>query len=240
MMHSIQQSPMVYTRIAGICYLVIILTGILGQIFIRGSLVVPGDAALTVSNIAAEPTLWRSGLLVDLLMHIFDLPLMIILYFLFKPISKPLASLGLAFNIIQTAVLATNKLTLLLPVLILSNADYQAAFTAAQINAQIMLLIDVHNHGFGLGLIFFGLACGCYGYLIFNSTYFPKFIGLLVAIAGLSYFLYSFTLFVAPQYAAYASILFGFCLLGEVSFCLWLLIKGIDLEKWKNKTLVAG
>lgn len=239
-MKSIQQYPIFYTRTAGIFYLLIIVTGLLGQFFIRGSLVVFDDAALTVSNIAAAPALWRSGIIVDLLMHIFDLPLMIILYFLFKPVSKIIASLGLAFNIIQTAVLVANKLALLLPVLILTNTDYQAAFTAAQINAQIMLLIDLHNHGFALGLIFFGLACSCYGYLIFHSTYFPKLIGLLVAIAGLSYFLYSFTLFVAPQFAAYASILFVFCLLGEVSFCLWLLIKGVNLEKWKNKTLVTG
>lgn len=239
-MQSIQQSPIFYTRAAGIFYLLIIVTGLLGQFFIRGSLVVFDDAALTVSNIAAAPALWRSGLMVDLLMHIFDIPLMIILYFLFKPVSKIIASLGLAFNIIQTAVLTANKLALLLPVLILTNADYQAAFTAAQINAQVMLLIDLHNHGFALGLIFFGLACGCYGYLIFHSTYLPKLIGLLVAIAGVSYMLYSFTLFIAPQFAAYASILFVFCLLGEVSFCLWLLFKGVDLEKWKDKTLVAG
>lgn len=238
-LHSINDSPVFYTRFAGICYLAIILAGILGQIFIRGSLVVPGDAAMTVANIAASPALWRSGFLVDLLMHIFDIPLMIILYFLFKPVNKLLASVGLAFNMVQTCVLAANKLTLILPALILSNQDYQAVWSAEQISAQIALLIDLHNHGFALGLIFFGLACCCYGYLLFYSGYFPRWIGAFIAVAGVSYMLYSFTLFMAPQYSVYASILFVLCLVGELSFCLWLLFKGVDTDRWKSEMQAA-
>lgn len=237
MPYSIHSAPIFYTRMAGIFYLVIILAGISGQIFIRGSLVAPEDAELTVRNIAASSTLWRAGILVDVLMHMCDVPLMIILYLLFKPVNKPLAMVGLALNMIQTAVLVVNKLTLLLPVLILSHADYQAAFTAAQINAHIMLLVDVHNHGFALGLIFFGLACCCYGYLLFHSGYFPKFLGILICIAGVSYLAYSLTLFTAPAYADYASALFILCLFAESTFCLWLFCKGVNHTHWRNRLL---
>lgn len=232
---SIHNAPNFYARIAGIFYLVIILAGIVGQVFIRGSLIAPDDAEATVGNILAASTLWRAGMLVDVLMHMCDVPLMIILYFLFKPVHKPVAMVGLVLNIIQTAILVANKLTLLLPVLILSHGGYQAAFTATQINAQIMLLIDVHNHGFALGLIFFALACCCYGYLLFNSSYFSKFLGILICIAGVSYLAYSLTLFTAPTYAEYASALFILCLLAELSFGLWLVCKGVNYSLWRNR-----
>ncbi len=235
MPYSIYSTPIFYTRMAGIFYLLIILAGITGQVFIRGSIITPQNAALTVSNITDSSTLWRTGMLIDVLMHICDVPLMIILYLLFKPVHKPIAMVGLALNMIQTAVLVVNKLTLLLPVLILSHTYYPAAFSASQINAQIMLLIDAHNHGFALGLIFFAFACCCYGYLLFNSGYFPRFLGILISVAGASYLAYSITLFTAPAYASYASALFILCLAGECAFCLWLLCKGVDPSKWRHR-----
>lgn len=240
MMHSIQQSPMVYTRIAGICYLLIIVAGFIGQIFIRGSLIVPSDALATVNNLVASPLLWRMGIVGDVFMHIFDIPMMVILYLLLKPINKSVALLGLAFNLIQTAVLVMNKMALILPLLILGNTEYAAAFTPSQINAQIMLLIDIHNYGFGLGLIFFGFACLSYGYLIYRSEYFPKFIGIFILIAGCSYLISSFTLILLPEFYANIYPVLVLCLIAELTFALWLVFKGVDFERWKNKTLVTG
>lgn len=241
-MRSHEINPQTYARIAGLCYLFIIFLGITGQILVRNSLLVPGDAAASVANLVAHPTSWRLGIMSDLLMHIFDIPLMVILYLLFKPINKNLAVLGLAFNIIQTAVLATNKLFLIVPLLMLGDSGYLAAFSAEQINSQIMLLVNLHNHGFALGLIFFGMACLVYGHLIFNSGYFPKVIGILICVAGISYLITSITLIVFPTYAALASALFLLCLIGEFSFCLWLLFKGINLPKWEaaRKQLLAS
>lgn len=232
-MNSLAQSPQMYTRIAGICYLLIILLGVFGQIIVRNSLVVMNDATMTVNNIAESSLLWRLGIVGDITMHLLDIPLMVILYLLLKPVHKTIALMALGFNVIQTAVLAANKLTLIIP-LLLMNSQNTSAFTDAQINTQIMLLLDVHNYGFALGLIFFGFACLCYGYLLFKSGYFPRPIGILIAVAGLCYLTNSFTLIIAPAFSFYTFALLGVCLLAELSFCLWLLIKGVRLPVWQQ------
>jgi hypothetical protein len=212
--------------------LLIIIAGATGQVFVRNSLVIPDDALATVNNLMAHPSLWRLGIFGDILMHVFDIPLMVILYLLLKPVNRNMALLGLSFNLIQTAVLVVNKLALILPLIILGSAGYLAAFEPSQINAQIVLLTDVHNYGFGLGLIFFGFACLVYGYLIFKSGYFPKLIGIFIAIAGLCYLINSFTLILAPAYSPKVFPILVICLFAELSFCLWLLFRGVDQSKW--------
>ena len=91
-------SPQVYARIAGILYLIIIIAGALGQIFIRGKLIVAGDAVATAGNLMASQSLWRIGIASDLLMHVFDIPLMLALYLLLKPVNKHLARVSSPFQ----------------------------------------------------------------------------------------------------------------------------------------------
>src|SRR6476469_8193250 len=188
-----QTSPQVYARIGGVLYLMIIVAGALGEIFIRGKLIVSGNATSTASNIIASQSLWRIGIAGDLLMHICDIPVMLVLYLLLRPVNKNLARLAVLFNLIQTAVLVTNKLNLLMPLFLLGNADYLKAFDPNQLSALAYLFIKAHDYGYGIGLIFFGFACLTYGYLLFRSGYFPRLLGVLIALAGLSYLTDSFT-----------------------------------------------
>ena len=122
----------------------------------------------------ASPSLWRIGIAGDLLMHVCDVPLMLIFYVLLRPVNKHLALLAVLFNLIQTAVLVANKLNLLMPTFLLGNADYLKAFEPNQLSALAYVFIKAHDYGFGIGLIFFGFACLMYGYLLFRSGYFPR------------------------------------------------------------------
>ena len=233
-------SPQVYARIGGVLYLIIIIAGALGEIFIRGKLIVSGDALSTASHIMASQSLWRIGIAGDLLMHVCDVPLMLIFYVLLRPVNKNLALLALLFNLIQTAVLVLNKLNLLMPTFILGNADYLKAFEPNQLSALAYVFIKAHDYGFAIGLIFFGFACLMYGYLLFKSSYFPRTLGILMAIAGLSYLVNSFTLILAPAYAGMVFPVLVLALIGELSLCLWLILKGVDLPKWENRTLESA
>jgi hypothetical protein len=237
--HTVETSPQIYARIGGILYLIIIVAGALGEIFIRGKLIVSGDAISTANNIMASPLLWRTGIAGDLLMHVCDVPLMLIFYLLLRPVNKNLALLAVLFNLIQTAVLVVNKLTLLMPLFLLGNAEYLKAFEPKQLEALAYLSVRAHDYGFGIGLIFFGFTCLVLGYLIFRSGYFPKILGLLMAIAGLSYLTNSFTLILAPTYAGRIFPVLVLALIGELSLCLWLLVKGVDEQQWKNQTSAA-
>jgi hypothetical protein len=229
------RSPQLYARLGGVLYLAIIALGMFGEMFVRGSLVVPGEAAATANNIEASQLLWRMGIAGDLLMQVLDVPVIVVLYLLLKPVSKSLALLATLINLVQTAVLAANKLNLLVPLFLLENSGYLKEFSSAQLDALSYLAIKAHGFGFGIGLIFFGVACLVRGYLIFRSGYLPKALGVLTLLAGLSYLTNSFALLLAPSFAAsiFPAILMP-AFIGELALCLWLIVKGVNLERWQQ------
>lgn len=227
-----ENSPQLYARLAGILYLIIIIAGVFGELLVRNKLLVYGDATATANNIINSEFLWRIGITGDLIMHICDLPVMIILYYLLKPVNRKLALLNLSFNLIQTAVLVINKLNLLAALFFLGDAEYLKSFSPDQLHALSYLSIKLHDFGFGIGLIFFGFVCLFEGYLIFKSGYFPKAFGVLMSIAGLCYLTNSFALLIAPQFSSIALLMP--CFIAELSLSLWLIFKGVNLPIWKT------
>jgi hypothetical protein len=229
-------SPQVYARIGGLLYLIIIVAGMTGELFVRGSIVVSGNAAATANNVITSTSLWRAGIAGDLVMHICDVGVMLVFYVLLRPVSRNLALLALLFNLVQTAVLVANKTNLLLPVFLLGDATYLTAFTPQQLQALAYVSLRTHDYGFGFGLIFFGVECIVIGYLIFQSGYLPKVLGILMAFAGASYLTNSFALILYPTLA---SRLFPVIMLppfvAESSLALWLVIKGVNLTKWAER-----
>src|SRR5882757_5286767 len=179
-------SPKVYARMGGLAYLIIIVAGAMGEIFIRSKIIVPGDDMKTTQNIAASPLLWRIGIGGDLVMHVFDLVVGVVYYTLFKRVNKSLALLSLLFGLIQTAVLVANKMNLMMPLFLLDNANYSKAFNVQQLQALNSLFVEAHEYGFGFGLIFFGFECLIDGYLIFKSEFLPRILGIMIFIVGLS------------------------------------------------------
>ncbi len=228
-------SPMKYARIGGVIYLVIIMAGIFGEVFVRNALVVSGDAVATANNIMASPLLWRMGIGVDLIMQLCDIPLIMIFYVLLKPVNKNLALLNLLFNLIQTAVLVVNKLNLLIPLFLLGDADYLKAIDPLQLQSLSYMFIKLHGYGFGVGLLFFGFVCLVEGHLIFRSGFFPKALGLLLQVAGVCYLTNSFAMIIAPKLA---NVLFPYVLMpplvAELSLALWMVVKGVDVSRWKQ------
>jgi Domain of unknown function (DUF4386) len=233
---SVARSPQLYARIAGVLYLAIILFGLFGEVFVRGTLVVPGDAGATANGIAASQLLWRAGIVGDLLMHVCDVPVIVIFYLLLRPVSESLALFGTFINLVQTAVLGANKLNLLVPLFLLEDAGYRKAFSAEQLHALSYLAIKAHGYGFGIGLVFFGFACLVKGYLMYRSGYFPKALGALLLVAGLSYLANSFALLLAPAVAAviFPGVLIP-AFIGELSVCLWLIVKGVNMAQWTRR-----
>jgi len=234
-------SPQLYARIGGLLYLIIIVAGVLGELFVRSTLVVSGDAAATATKIMAAESLWRIGIAGDLVMHVCDIPLMLVFYVLLSPVSRPLAGLALLFNLVQTAVLVANKLSLLNVLFLLGSADYLKAFEPQQLHALAYVSIRSHGYGFSVGLVFFAFTCLLLGHLIRRSGYLPGILGVLMQIAGVCYLTNSFALLLAPKVAG---ALFPWimlpCLAGELSLALWLLVKGVNLVKWEARVGVRS
>jgi hypothetical protein len=231
--------PRRWARTAGALYLLIIAFGIFGELFTRGALVVPGDPAATASRISDSMLLWRIGIAGDVLMHVFDVPVMLAIYVLLRPVDRNLALFALLSNVVQTSVLAANKLNLLWPVLLLGSSSAAAAFTPEQLAALTQLSISAHGHGFALGLVFFGITCLVEGHLIARSGFLPALIGRGMQLAGVCYLTNSFALIVAPDVA---DRLFPAILLppfvAELSFAGWLLVKGVDVAAWRARMQV--
>jgi Domain of unknown function (DUF4386) len=237
---SVENSPQHYARIGGALYLAIIVLGAFAEGFVANKLIVTGDAAATAANILGSPQLWRLSVAGDLIVVLCAVPLLWIEYLLLRPVSKQLVLLAVLFNLVSLAVEAISKLFLLIVTPTLGSADYLKAFDPHQLQILANLALSSHDIAFNIALIFFGFTCLVNGYLIFRSGYLPKFVGILMQIAGLSYLTACFAALFAP---AFADLIMPAILLppliGESSFCLWLLLKGVNIAKWKERVSAA-
>ena len=232
-MRSIETSPQPYARLGGALYLFIILFGAFSEGFVTNKLLVAGDAAASARHILAAPGLWQGGVAANVLVVLLAVPLLWIDYGLLRPVSRSLALLSLLFNGVSLAVEAVSKVFLLLVLPTLANAGYRHAFGVAQVSALANMALKSHDIAFNLALLFFGVTCLLNGHLIVQSGYLPKAVGWLLQVAGASYLLACGAALFAPALAEL--LLPGILLLpliGESSFCLWLLIKGVNVATW--------
>ncbi len=220
-------------RVGGMLYLVIIVLGALGEAVVRGSIVVSGDAAATVANLRSLEWLWRLGVAGEIVLLACATGLALILYMLLRRVSPDLALASVFFNLVCIAIEGVAAVSLAAALLPLADFPYLNALLPEQINAMAMLSIRSHSIGFGIALIFFGIECVILGYLIYWSGYMPRAIGVLMAIAGVCYVINSFALLLSPPLSnqLFPAILLP-SLIAELSLALWLLVRGVNTEKW--------
>jgi hypothetical protein len=229
-------SPQIYARTGGLLYLIIIVIGALGELVVRGGLIVSGDPAATAEKIRSSEFLWRLGIAGELLLLVCAVALTLIFYVLLRPVSRVLALLAVFFNLVSIAVEADSALHLVATLFPLGNGNSLKILDPNQLHAMAYFSIRSHESGFGVALIFFGCVCLVDGYLIFRSGYLPRVIGVLMQIAGLCYLTNSFALILSPSFAhrLFPAILLP-AFVGEASLCLWLLVKGVNLQRWNEQ-----
>jgi len=179
-------SPQLYARIGGLFYLIIIIAGGFAQ-FSRGNLVVSGDAAATARNIVVSESLFRIGVAGEMMTLVFAVALTVILYVLFRPVSKTLALLAAFFALVSIAIEGTSIVSFFAVLSIVKGAGYLSAFAPDQLNALAYLSLGLFEYGFGISLVFFGFCLFLYGFLIFRSGYFPKWLGVFVIIGSVCF-----------------------------------------------------
>lgn len=212
-------------RVAGLLYLVIITCGIWSEGFVRGSLVVPGDASATAGNIQGSMTLFRMALAADTLMLLSDVALAVMLYLLFRPVSRTLSLTAMAFRLVQAAVLGVNLLNHSAALLVLERPA-GTAFAPGQGEALALLFLELHSQGYDAGLFFFGINCLIIGWLIVRSRQFPALLGAMIAGAGVVYLTGSYLRFLAPALSDVFAPAYLLPLVAETAFCLFLLTRG--------------
>jgi len=185
--HTTKTSPLIYARVAGVLYLIIFFVAPFAFFFGRTSVVVPGDATATVANIMASESIFRIGMVAESVVVFVEIVLAAILYVLLKPVSGPL-SLAVAFSrLAEALVQAVNLLTSLPALLLLGGIGYLTVFEPAQLDALVLLFLDMN----ALGILVWGLIFGFHllllGYLVYKSGFWPKFLGILLLLASVGY-----------------------------------------------------
>lgn len=232
--------PQRYARLAGAIYLLVIVFGGFSEGVVANKLIV-SDAATTARNITAASDLWRVSLAGNLIVPLIAVAQLWIEYLLLRPVSRNLALLFMLLNLVSLCVEGVSKLFQLMVLPVLESGGYGGAFQPDQLYALADLALTAHDIAFQIALLFFGCACLVSGYLIFKATYFPKIIGILMQLAGASYLVASLSELLAPAFAnAITPWVLLPVLVGETSFCLWLLLKGVNVAKWNEQVGVPA
>ena len=226
-------------RIAGFMYLGNIITGIFAQV-VRSTLIVHGDAGATAGNIMASELLFRFGFVSDLIMVTFYLMMGLVFYVLLKPVDKNVALLMLLLNVAGVPILGINMLNQFAALLLMSGAGYLTVFGADQLHALGMLFFNLHEYGYSIAVISWGFYLLPLGYLVFKSGYFPRILGVLLMLASFGDLIQFLQIFLFPSYEVITYPGLAVAMIAEFSFCLWLLIKGANVQQIEARALVSA
>ncbi len=227
-------SPKRQARLAGALYLVVILAGMFAEAFIRPKILVAGDAAATARNLVAHALLYRVGLLTDLLTVVAAVAEGVLVYYLFRPVSRILALTSLLIALVSNAGEVVAGLIHLLPLVILHGVHASQALWQGQLEELALLAMRTHNAFLGITLAIFSFALFIDGYLVYVSTFVPKVIGVLLIIASACYLINSVALLLDVPLGPLDGLILIPSFLGELSFCLWLLVRGVDEGRWQT------
>ncbi len=215
-------------RLAGLLYLVVVLTGIFNLAYVPSRLIVWDNASVTVKNIMEHENLFRHGIFGGLICYTAFMLLPMVLYKLFKPIDKNYAVLMTVFAMVSIPLSCINMENEFSVLTLLSKADYLKASDADMIQSQVMFYLHAYENGNQIASIFWGLWLFPLGYLIFKSGLVPKVLGIFLMVGCFGY-LINFTgnfLFPAYEKAAISNYVILPASVGEIGTCLWLLIMG--------------
>lgn len=212
-------------RLAGLLYLIWIITGLFAMFYIPSQINTSGDAVSASQNVLSHEFLYRTGIVNDLISSTIWVFMVLILYRLFKQVDKRQAKLMVALVIVQIPMVFIME-AFSITSLMLFKGEILKTFETGQKQDLAILFLKINDYVVSTLVLFWGLWLLPLGILVYNSRFLPRFIGIWLLITGFAYVLLSFIGLLLPQYK---EIVFKFAfpvLLGEVVFMLWLLIMG--------------
>jgi hypothetical protein len=234
-MESIKEaSPRLKAKIAGIFYLLEMLTGGFAILFVGSKLFIPDDAAATATNILAHESLLRLGFAINLIQFACYIAVTGLFYDLFKPVNRSLSLLAAFFSLTGCTIGVVSCLFYLAPLVVLGGAQYLSVFNLEQLQALALMFLKLYAQLFNMSFVFFGFYCLLIGYLILGSRFLPRILGAGMVIAGLVWLT-----FLWPPLVTYLSPYNLAGGIGELALTLWLLIAGVNAERWKEQARAA-
>jgi len=215
-------------RTTGFFYLLIITGGLISGMFVRGTLIDHTNAEITLNNIIQNEALFRLGFLGDLIMVLSDVMVSVLFYFLLVNVHKGLAILAAVFRLLQSSVLGANLINLFKPVIMIQGAEKMSTEQLTELSRDVMTQMQVFDYGYLISGVFFAINCLLMGVLLYKSADFPKFIGIMIFIAGLGYMFNSMASFLVPSLIEISAMVMLFtAVIAELTFCAYLLTAGV-------------
>lgn len=215
-------------RIAGLVYLVVVLSGIVSLAYVPSKLTVRDDAAQTVRNITESQELFRAGIAAGFVCYIAFLVLPLLLFRLFGHVDRNAAMLMAVLAVASVPISLLNMVHKLDVLTLLSGKPYLAGYSPEQLNAAVMLSLASYGSGILVAKIFWGLWLLPLGYLVLRSGMIPRVLGLFLVLGCVGYLVDVFGRTLVADYAS--SAIAGYATLpasvGEIGTCLWLLVFG--------------
>jgi hypothetical protein len=213
-------------RFVGLLYVLVSIPGAFALVYVPSKLIVDGNATATAGNIAASETLFRAGIACNLISQILFMWVALALYDLLKGVNQRHASLMLGLIVVSIPIALLNELNAIAALIFVRGADFLSIFEKPQRDALAMLFLNLHDHGFVVAEIFWGLWLFPLGLLVYRSGFLPRFLGVLLILDCFRYVVDSFTSILLPQYADIVSRWMKPFSFGELVFMFWLLIMG--------------
>jgi hypothetical protein len=222
---------------AGTFQLLEAITAGCGQIIVLGRLVVSGNAAATASNIVRHQQLFWFGFALSLLGVVFHLVYAFLFYELFKPVNRRLSFFAMLVLLMATAVQALMAVFYLGPDLVLDAGKSLGAFSTEQLQALAYTFLRLNGYAFDTHLFLFGLWCLLVGILIFRSTFLPRILGVLLAMAGVGWMMYLFPPVANRLFMPYIAVASA---VGEIPLELWLIVMAVNAQRWMEQANAAA
>lgn len=217
-------------KTAGLFYLLTFLVGGVAE-FANGRLLTTGDAGTTAHNILGRQGSFWLGFAAYLIVLACYIAVTGLFYDLFKPVNGNLSLLAAFFSLVGCAVQAAAIFFYVAPLALLENPHYLTVFRMDQLQGLAYMFFSMYGQVYSVGFIFFGFYCLLIGSLIYQSTFLPRILGVLMMLAGCGWLTFlSFPL--ANSLWPYVAVP---GILGEGALTLWLLLRGVDIPKWNEK-----
>ena len=214
-----------------ILYPIWFVVGLFSIMYVPATLIVAGDATTTASNIMANESLFRMSIVGSLITQLIHIVVVLVLYKLFKTVNKDHALLLVVLGLVGVPISMLNTLNRVAALLLASGGDYLKVFSSEQLQALMMFFLNMNEQGIFIATIFWGLWLLPLGYLIYNSGYFPKILGVLMILAGIGYTLEPFVRFLLPNFTAIILPVLYLLVMGEIIFMGWVVLKGAKIPE---------
>jgi hypothetical protein len=225
---AIEPAQRTAAKIAGFLYVFQMATAVFGESFVRGQLIVRGDAAKTAENILGSERLFRLSIAGDLVTYTGVIVLTWALYVVLRPVDKNLALLGVFFRLVENAVLCVATVNALVALRLLSGPDYLKTFDTGQLQSLARLALSVQGMGMTVAFILLGLGSTVFAYLLLKSRYVPRALAGWGLFASLVLALGTLLIVVFPDLGDILGLAYMAPMgIYEVGLGLWLLVKGI-------------